>query len=184
MTANQGVKPVDFYTGFQKLLVQATYLREEQVILWFGDERPALGMADFLVWFSPSPEIIDKADGPGRYGNKFSLSIDVHLLSRNFEDPSQGDTRRILAHELYRWRMLDSIQNEVLFSDYVATRGLSSVWLMPLPESDATQLSIGTMQIENIQIKRTQGEEGTLESSFTVSIPAVLSLTLPQSHVD
>ncbi len=176
VTATQGVRPLQLFQAMQSFLQRAAGLQEYQVVMWFGGERPSLDLVEDLIWFSPAPESIEPMAGPGRWGNQFKLSLEVHLQSRNFLDPTQQDYRRTIAHEIYRWRLIDSIQNNNLFEKYVE-QDPTKDWTIPVPV-EGPPLTVESMTIGEIRIDRTQKEEGTIESVLPVTLPAVLSLTL------
>lgn len=179
-TATQGVKPQQLIDAFAKLLQRATGLPDNFIILWCEPGRPNPEGQEVIVWFRPAGEKIDADGGAVRYGNKFTPGFEVNLTTRYFGDGSQRDTYKLPPHFVYRWQLIDAIQNENLFPDYVAlTDPPPAVWAMPVPVTGAVPLTTGTMLVGDINGEvKDQYEEGSLTTKIPVSVPAVLALSL------
>lgn len=132
------------------------------------------------VWFKLHEEGIFPSDGPGRWGNRVDVKFQVGLVTRGFSDGSQRDIRRAVYHYLYRLRFTDAIKGKNLFYEYQAQPINPTIWTPPEPEPDAVPLTVAPMGIESAPGPvKSQGEEGSNETTWIVTLPAVLLLTLP-----
>ncbi len=180
MPAVQGVKPQQLVDAFAVLLQRATGFTDRQIVLWCFPGRPQIEGYNQMVWFRPGGEEIDPSSGPVRYGNKFTPTFEVSLVSRNMLDGSQRDSRKLPPHYVYRWQIVEAFQNQNLFARYVPISDPPpATWAVPTPTAGLAPLTVGTMLIGGPQAElKDQFEEGTITTPFRVTVPAVLALSL------
>lgn len=184
--SNQGVDILDIFNGFINLIGRTMDFQASadgsfrDVVLWEHPSRVQDVGRQRQVWLKMSTEDIQEAPGPGRWGNKDYVRINMGLVTRGFSDGTQRDIRKAAYHYLYRKRLVDAIQNKHLFYLYQLQPVDPTVWTPPVPQDGEAPLTVEPMTIASLPgPAKTQGEEGTNESTFTITIPCVLLLTLP-----
>lgn len=177
--ANQGINPWTLMGIIQEYIVLVTSLDIRSVRLWLSSTRPHLSGSDYYIWFRPLSDKPSKSIGPGRWGNRSDLQIEIHVLARNFADTAQIDERRSKAfYELY-WKLEQAFQGRNLFTKYILST-ITSIWHPPEAGKGVGPLTIEPMYLQDLPVPdKTQKEEGTLEAAFVVVLPVVLALTVP-----
>lgn len=180
-TANQGVSVWSLINGLKNYLMLVSELGERNVRLWLQPTRPQLSGADTFIWYRPTLDEVDKAIGPSRWGNRTNFKVDVHLVTRTFIDEAQVDERRAEAFYTIYFKLESAFQGKNLFTQYNIPTVVNGVWFPPEPPpKGAGMLTVEPMFLSPIPVPdRTQKEEGSLETAFTVNLPAVLALTVP-----
>jgi len=177
--ATQGINPWNLIASFRNYVMLTTGLAERLVRVWFGDSRPHLNGADFFIWFRPLLEAPDKSLGPGRWGNRSNVRMELHLVYRNFSDQSQIDETRGQTYFVTHWKLQQALQGCNLFDAYTAPPEKGN-WYPPQPDSENPPLTVEPMYLEELPVpSKTQKEEGTLEGILNVNLPVVLALTVP-----
>jgi len=181
---NQGVLVSDLLTYFERLVGMTLDFTPDannnyrDVVLWEHPGRVSDGGRQMMVWYKVIVDELDHAKGPNRHGNLSKLKFQVNLVTRRMTDGTQRDRRKYDYHLIYRERLKDSLKGRHLFSDYFPQPVSPTVWTPPQPAS-GPPLTVEPMDIEPVPgTTKTQVEEGTLETAFTVVLPYVLPLTL------
>lgn len=184
--ANQGVDIIDLITAFSTLLGRTLDLQQSadgsfrDVVFWDHPSRVQDTGRQKMVWFKLGTDGIDTSFGPGRWGNKDEVQFSVGLVTRGFSDGTQRDIRKATFHYLQRKRLIDAIQGHMLFFNYQLQPISPTTWTPPAPEANEIPLTIRPMIIDPAPgPTKTQVEEGTNESTFLVTVPTVILLTLP-----
>ncbi len=179
--ATQGVSVWKLIEAMRNYLMLVSGLGERQVRLWLQPTRPQLSGADMFLWFRPTLDQVNKSVGPGRWGNRSDFKVDVHLVTRTFIDEAQVDERRAATFYDTYFRLESAFQGKNLFTLYNLPTLVKDVWFPPEPvKKGAGMLTVEPMYLEPIPVPdRTQKEEGSLETAFTVVLPVVLALTVP-----
>lgn len=184
MKSVQGVEFFDVIFALKNLLQLTAQLPERLVVVWFGNDRPALEGKDVMIWFRPLTDVLDPSPGPQEYGNRADCMFEVHLVTRSFADHAQVDERRAKEYYDYYWRIILTLQNRNLFAKYIKPLSIddnilnaSLPWEQPVPDPSKPPLTVGTMLMTALPVsEKTQREEGTMESRWQVKVPVVLAL--------
>lgn len=184
--ANQGVDIMDLISGLTTLIGRTMDFTPSadgtfrDVVFWEHPSRVQDTGRQRMVWFKMNTEDIKEAAGPGRWGDKDYVQISLGLVTRGFSDGTQRDIRKAAYHYLYRKRLVDAIQNKNLFYLYQIQPVNPTVWTPPVAQAGEVPLTVEPMTIASLPgATKTQVEEGTNETTFLVTIPCVLLLTLP-----
>lgn len=178
--ANQSIPLWTLLTGLTPFFQLITGFPASWIRLWLEPSRPAIEGKDEFLWYRPMTENVAKSAGPGRFGNRADIKLEIHLLTRYFGDQSQvDDVRAERFYDTY-WKLVNSLQGRMLFNKYKGLAKATTVWNPPVETKDALPLTVETMSLEDLPTgAKTQQEEGTLEATFVVNIPIVLALTVP-----
>lgn len=180
LIATQGVQIQTMLDAFKTLLVATSGLNERMVVRWDGDGRPDIEGRGAFIWYSLEEEIPDKSQGPGRFGNRVDPAIVVHYSTRSFADTAQRDQRRWTINYEIRWKLIQALQNNNLFTAYLPqpTLAAGEIWQPPAPTTTAVPLTIEPMYLAPIpRTNKNNAEEGTIVTSLRVVLPMVLALT-------
>lgn len=177
--AIQGINPWDLVCAFRTYVQLTADLDARHCRIWFGSTRPHLQGSDFFIWFRPASDTPDRSPGPGRWGNRSGVIMELHLVMRHFDDESQIDERKGIRFYTTHWKLEQALQNLNLFDSYDPPP-TSGLWYPPQTNSTNQPLTIEPMTLSVLNVPdKTQKEEGTLEAVFAVSLPVVLALTVP-----
>jgi len=178
--AVQGVDPWKVIEYFRVYLQLVTDLDARHVRMWWGEERPHLQGSDVFVWFRWRNDNTNKSLGPGRWGNRSDMFMEVHLVTRNFSDESQIDEERGKAYFYYYWKLIQSLAGCNLFDTFTPPPTAGD-WTPPQPILGLSKaVTVEPMYFTEIPMPtKTQREEGVVESRLGVILPVVLALTVP-----
>jgi len=185
--ANQGVTLMDLINAFRRLMgltmdfqLSADGTTYRDVVYWEHPSKVQDTGRQRQVWFKLHEEGIFPSDGPGRWGNRVDVKFQVGLVTRGFADGTQRDIRRAVYHYTYRARFTDAVKGKNLFYLYQTQPVDPEVWTPPYPVADEVPLTVAPMMIDSAPGPvKTQVEEGTNETTWIVTLPCVLLLTLP-----
>lgn len=176
--ATQGVDPNALIGYLNTYLMKITGFTQRNIVLWCFPSRPSIEGRDEYLWYAPDNEDYDKSEGPVRFGNKYNLKFTVSLCTRTMRDGSQRDTFRLPQHYITRWKLLNSFQNLNLFDSY-GEAPTTGQWYPPRPYTTSRPVSVEPMYLDPTpQAKKDQFEEGSITTTFTVVVPAVLALSI------
>lgn len=177
-TATQGVLFTEVFEALQNLFVVVTELPTQRVVQWFFKGRPAIEGADLFIWFRLDDGSLAPSTGPGRWGNKTGMGFTVFVETRFAAGKSQVDNSRVAKHYLTYWKMVQALQNNMLFSSYTAAEQIEGeLWQPPIPEANLPPLTVEPMLITKFPGgTKDQQEEWTLTTAFSLQVPCVLKL--------
>lgn len=180
--AIQGVSPFDLFIAVDGYLKAFSGLQERFIMLWQHESIRMIQGAQSMIFYRLDPGEIDQSAGPQRYGNKYNIDLNINIITRSLVDGAQRDFRKMAAHLGLCFRVIDSFQNLNLFSEYVLPKpdaATAGIWRPLAPIDTAKCLTVGTMLVKQSSFPmKPINEEGTILTSFTIMIPAVLNLSI------